>query len=97
MNTNPLAVSSPTQADATSCPTGAICPLNRIRAGTAVRIKKLCATPEITRRLREIGLYEEQIIRLLNGHANLICQVCNTRLAISNQVAQAILVEPISP
>lgn len=78
------------------CSSSSVCPLNRIRAGTAVRIKKLCANPEVSRRLREIGFYEDQIIKLLNCHANFICQVCNTRLAISHQVAQAILVEPVT-
>jgi Fe2+ transport system protein FeoA len=60
-----------------------------------VRIKQLCATPDIQNRLREIGLCEEQIIRLLTSQTNFICQVCNARLAISAQVAQLILVEPV--
>ena len=31
-----------------------VCPLSRVRAGVAVRIRKLCATPEMQERLREI-------------------------------------------
>ncbi len=73
-----------------------VCPLSRVKAGTAVRIKQLDASPEITRRLREIGVCEEQIVRLLTSHANIICQVCNARLAISAQLAQIILVEPLA-
>ena len=46
--------------------------------------------------MREIGLGEEQIIRLLASQANFICLVCNARLAISAQLAQLILVEPIA-
>jgi Fe2+ transport system protein FeoA len=61
----------------------------------AVRIKKLSAPPEVTQRLREIGLGEEQIIRLLIRSSNLICQVCNARLALSSQLAQMIIVEPL--
>jgi Fe2+ transport system protein FeoA len=61
----------------------------------AVRIKQLCAAPEIQTRLRELGLGEDQIIRLLTSQSNFICQVCNTRLAISQQLAQLILVEPL--
>lgn len=72
-----------------------ICPLSRMKAGVAVRIKQLCAAPKIQNRLREIGLGEEQIIRLLTGQGNFICQVCNARLAISTQLAQLILVEPV--
>ena len=74
------------------CP---VCPLNRVKAGVAVRIKQLCAAPEISHRLREIGFCEEQIIKLLTSQANIICLVCNARLAISSQLAQTILVEPL--
>jgi len=72
------------------------CPLNRVKAGVAVRIKQLPAAPEIQNRLREIGLGEEQIIRLLTSQANFICLVCNARLAISEQLARLILVEPVA-
>jgi Fe2+ transport system protein FeoA len=62
-----------------------------------VRIKQLCAAPEVQNRLREIGFGEEQIIRLVTSQANFICQVCNARLAISAQLAQLILVERLQP
>jgi Fe2+ transport system protein FeoA len=72
-----------------------VCPLSRVKAGVAVRIKQLCASPELQNRLRELGLGEDQIIRLLTSQTNFICQVCNARLAISAQLAQLILVEPL--
>jgi Fe2+ transport system protein FeoA len=72
-----------------------VCPLNRMKAGVVVRIKQLCATPEVANRLREIGLGENQIIRLLTDQTSLIWQVCNARLAISAQLAQRIIVEPL--
>ena len=72
-----------------------VCPLSRVKAGVAVRIKRLCASPEMQNRLRELGLGEDQIIKLLTSQTNLICQVCNARLAISQQLAQLILVEPL--
>jgi len=72
-----------------------ICPLNRVQTGVAVRIKQLCAAPAVQNRLREIGLGEEQIIKLVTNQNNFICQVCNARLAISSQLAQLILVEPV--
>jgi ferrous iron transport protein A len=71
------------------------CPLSRVKAGVAVRIKQLCASPEVQNRLRELGLCEDQIIKLLTSQTNFICQVCNARLAISEQLAQLILVEPL--
>jgi len=73
-----------------------LCPLNRVKAGVAVRIKQLCATPELSERLREIGFCEDRIIRLLTSHSNIICMVCNARLALSEQLAKTILVEPVS-
>ena len=72
-----------------------LCPLNRVKAGIAVRIKQLCATPELSDRLREIGFCEDRIIKLLTSHNNIICLVCNTRLALSEQLAESILVEPV--
>ena len=72
-----------------------VCPLNRIKAGTTVCIKELVASPELRDRLRELGLGEEQRIKLLSSEANVICQVCNARLALSEKLAKAILVEPV--
>jgi ferrous iron transport protein A len=74
-----------------------LCPLCKVVAGTAVRIKRLDAPPEVSHRLREMGFCEDQIIRLLTSQNNFICQVCNARLAISEQLAKAILVEPLQP
>lgn len=71
------------------------CPLTCVRTGVVVRIRRLCATPELQARLREIGLGEDQVIRLLTNRTNFICQVCNSRLALSQQLAQLIWVEPV--
>lgn len=65
-------------------------------AGTSVRIKHLSASPEVSNRLREMGFCEEQQIRLLSHHNNVICQVCNARLGISSLLADSILVEPLN-
>src|SRR5436190_15574998 len=73
-----------------------LCPLSRVQAGVSVKIKQICAAPEVQNRLREIGLGEEQIIRLLTSQSNFICQVCNSRLAISEQLARLILVQPLA-
>jgi Fe2+ transport system protein FeoA len=72
------------------------CPLSHVQAGVAVRIKALSTPPEVTRRLREIGFGEQQVIRLLIRQSNLICQVCNSRLAVSSQLARMIIVEPLA-
>jgi Fe2+ transport system protein FeoA len=83
---------APAHRDESRCE---VCPLSRVKAGVAVRIKQLCASPELQNRLRELGLGEDQIIKLLTSQTNFICQVCNARLAISEQLAQLILVEPL--
>ena len=90
MNDGALSVEAPAE-----CTQPFVCPLSHVRAGTSVRIKQLTASPEVTHRLREMGFCEEQKIRLLAQHTNVICQVCNVRLGISTQLAEKILVEPI--
>ena len=78
------------------CAGPAVCPLSHVTAGTTVCIKELAASPELRDRLRELGLGEEQRIKLLSRQANIICQVCNARLALSESLAKSILVEPLS-
>lgn len=77
------------------CGQPGVCPLSRVRAGTVVCIKQLAASEEIMGRLREMGFCEEQQIKLLSRDGNLICQVCNARLGISAELADAIMVEPL--
>ena len=63
--------------------------------GDSVRIKQLSASPEMSKRLRELGFCEEQRVKLLSRNPNLICQVCNARLGLSSQLADLIWVEKI--
>lgn len=72
-----------------------ICPLSKVRVGTACRVKQLSSSPELAHRLRELGFCEEQLIKLLSQHTGVICQVCNVRLGISTRVAEEIWVEPL--
>lgn len=72
-----------------------VCPLSHVKAGTVVCIKQLAASPEVRVRLRELGFGEKQIVKLLSRQTNLICQVCNARLGISEKLAETILVEPV--
>lgn len=85
----------PVACASTGCPQPALCPLNRVQVGTLVRIKQLDAAGEVTLRLREMGLGEEQEVRLLSRESTVICQVCNTRLGLSPQLAERILVQPV--
>jgi Fe2+ transport system protein FeoA len=72
-----------------------LCPLSHLGEGVTGRVKRLVATPELNHRLREMGVFEDQRVRLLGRPSNVICQVCNARLAISNELAKDILVEPL--
>lgn len=72
-----------------------LCQLSGVQAGDLVRIKQLSASPEMSKRLRELGFCEEQRIKLLSRNPNLICQVCNARLGLSSQLADLIWVEKI--
>jgi len=83
------------QANCIPCPQPRLCPLSRVRAGVSVRIRQLSGPPDVAQRLREIGMGEDQVVRLVTSRANIICEVCHSRLAISAGVADAILVEPV--
>lgn len=72
-----------------------VCPLSQVRAGTSVRIKQLLAAPELCQRLRELGICEEQQMKLVLQSHSVVCQVCNVRLGLSGRLADSIWVEPI--
>jgi Fe2+ transport system protein FeoA len=72
-----------------------VCPLSRVQAGTTVCIKHLSTAPELKARLRELGLGEDQQIKVLACKSTFICQVCNARLGISEKLADAIFVEAV--
>jgi Fe2+ transport system protein FeoA len=79
-------------------PSGApLHPLNRVRAGCVVIIRKLTASPDTNQRLREMGFGEEQRVKVITLHNNVLCQVCNARLGLSAKLAENILVETVPP
>ncbi|MEI7732567.1 MAG: FeoA family protein [Verrucomicrobiota bacterium] len=77
------------------CPAPELCPLNLVRVGTAVRIKHLATPADVSNRLREMGLGEDQRVKLIIKGNNLICRVCNARLGISGKLAEKIMVEKL--
>ena len=104
MKLGPFAPSLPPLKERESndgCPAGClqpeVCPLNRLRAGTTARVRELGATPELNHRLREMGIFEDQFVKLLGRPSNIICKVCNARLALSDELAGQIMVEPLAP
>ncbi|HEX5790758.1 MAG TPA: FeoA family protein [Luteolibacter sp.] len=67
--------------------------LNQVGVGCDVRIRILNG-PQCDR-LRDLGFCEQLQIRKLAGGRNLICSVCGTRLAISSDLADQVLVHPV--
>ena len=72
-----------------------LCPLSCVKSGQLVCIKELAAAPDVQARLREMGLGEQQRIKLVSRNSSIICQVCNARLGISKKLAEAILVQHV--
>jgi Fe2+ transport system protein FeoA len=71
----------------------AVLPLSEAPVGTRVRIRRLSTNPEVSRRLRELGLCEHAVVScVLKGHDNIICAVQNTRIGIDRRLASKIVV-----
>jgi len=69
-------------------------PLPQIRRGQKVRVQKLEGQESVCNRLREMGFCESTEVKILNNSGAMLCQVCGTKVCLSRQVADAILVEP---
>jgi high-affinity iron transporter len=78
-----------------SCAGAEVCPLSRVPIGATVCIKSLAASPEIRAQLRALGFCEKQEVKLLSRDANFVCQICDARLDLNAELAEAILVEPL--
>lgn len=83
------------EAAESPCAGTAVCPLSRVAAGTVVCVRELAVTPEVSDRLREMGFGVDQHVKLLSTQDSVICLVCNARVALSEKLADAILVEPL--
>ncbi len=68
--------------------------LNQVGVGCDVKIRILDG-PSCDR-LRDLGFCEQMQVRKLAGGRNLICSVCGTRMAISRELAEQVLVAPLS-
>ena len=78
------------------CAGPALCPLSQVAAGTVVCVRQLMTSTADRDRLRELGLGEDQRVKLVSRQNSVICLVCNARVALSEQLADAILVETVS-
>lgn len=65
--------------------------LNQAGLGCDLRIQVLSGPG--CERLRDLGFCEQARVRKLAGGRNLICALCGTRLAISRELAEQVLVK----
>jgi Fe2+ transport system protein FeoA len=67
--------------------------LAEIPLGEEVRIRSLHGSPELSHRLRELGICEDAVLRCLcRVHGNLICEVSAARVGLNASIARDILV-----
>lgn len=65
--------------------------------GMFVRIHMLQSSPPVCQRLRELGFCENAVIRcMVNNEGSLICQVCNSRVGLTREIARDILVAVVA-
>ena len=67
--------------------------LNQAQVGCDLRIEGV--NGPACDRLRDLGFCEQLQVRKLANGRNLICSVCGTRLAISRELAEQVLVAPL--
>ncbi len=71
-------------------------PLTQLPNGRAGRVCELAGQPAFCQRLREMGFCEAAIIQKISGQSTLVCQICGTKIALSERAAEHIIVEPIA-
>lgn len=67
--------------------------LTELPNGAAGRVCQLEGQVEVCQRLREMGVGESVIIERISGQGTLLCQISNTRIALSEGAADHIVVE----
>ena len=67
--------------------------LNQAMVGCDMQIRLLSGPA--CERLRDLGFCEKLQVRKIAGGRNLICSICGTRMAISRELAEQVLVSPV--
>lgn len=70
-------------------------PLTALPTGAIGRVCQLEGEPGFCARLREMGFCESAVIERISGQKTLLCQLCGTRVALSQGAAEHIVVELI--
>jgi ferrous iron transport protein A len=61
--------------------------------GAAGRVCALAGETNVCARLRELGFGESAVVEKISGRKTLLCQLCGTRIALSERAAAHIVVE----
>lgn len=69
--------------------------LTELPVGAAGRVYELAGKAEVCQRLREMGFCESAVIEKVSGARTLLCQLCGTRIALSDRAAAHVVVELI--
>jgi len=69
--------------------------LTDLPIGAAGRVCALDGESDICQRLREMGFCESAVIEKVSGTRTLLCQLCGTRIALSDRAARHVVVELI--
>ncbi len=69
--------------------------LTELPVGATGRVCELSGEANVCARLREMGFCESAVIAKVSGEKTLLCQLCNTRIALSDTAARHIVVELI--
>jgi len=72
-------------------------PLCQLPAGERGRVLSLGGDAPFCQRVREMGFGEDAVITKLSGRATILCQVGETRLALSHEAARRIQVQVLAP
>ncbi len=71
--------------------------LSKAGTRTSLKVECLCGDEGICDRLREMGFCESSIIEKVSDSGSLICKVCDTKVILSKELAQKIMVKDICP
>lgn len=77
-------------------PSASTVSLPEIPKGRKVRVYSLDGESIACQRLREMGFCEDAEVKVLTNNGSMVCQVCGSKVGLSKQVANAVIVEPVS-
>ena len=69
--------------------------LSEAQPQSKLRVECLCGEEAVCHRLRGMGFCERSIIEKLTDNGTLICKVCDTKVMLSKELAESIMVSPV--